>query len=108
MVMSMQTIGQQAGMRLDGLLNGYPVDYYDVYPQHINAVTIDQVRAVMSKYVNENAMTIVVAAPASVVLDQLNKLGEVTVVPMPLARDKDAGKPSDLMKAEPTSRPAGK
>jgi predicted Zn-dependent peptidase len=108
MVMGMQTIGQQASMRLDGLLNGYPIDYYDVYPQHINAVTLDQVRAVMSKYVIDDQMTIVVAAPASIVLDQLNKLGEVTVMPMPLARDKDATKPSDLMKTEPTSQPAGK
>jgi zinc protease len=103
MVMSMQTIGQQASMRLDGLLNGYPVDYFDVYPQHINAVTVDQVRAVMSRYVNDNAMTIVVAAPASIVKPQLEKLGNVTEVPMPLARD--AGKGSDLLKAEPTSQP---
>ena len=33
MVMDMQTIGQQAGYRVDGILNGYPIDYYDKYPR---------------------------------------------------------------------------
>ncbi len=87
MVMSMQTITQQAGMRLEALLNGYPVDYYDQYPKHISAVTVQQVRDVMSKYVNTGAMTIVVAAPAAVVKEQLDKLGEVTVIPMPAAKN---------------------
>ena len=35
MVMGMQTIGQQAGYRVDGILNGYPIDYYDTYPEHV-------------------------------------------------------------------------
>ena len=35
MVMGMQTIQQQAGYRVDAILNGYPIDYYDVYPQKI-------------------------------------------------------------------------
>ena len=98
MVMGMQTVGEQAGKRLDGLLNGYPIDYYDVYPQHINAVTIDQVRAVMDKYVKNDAMTIIVAAPASVVKEQLDALGTVTVLPMPLLRDGASTKPIDLLK----------
>jgi zinc protease len=89
MVMSMQTITQQAGMRLDGLLNGYPIDYWDEYPQHINAVTPDQVREVVSKFVKDDAMTVVVAAPASIVKEQLDPLGEVTVVPMPSAKTAD-------------------
>ena len=97
MVMGMQTIGQQASKRLDGLLNGYPVDYYDEYPQHINVVTADQVRAVMNKYVKGDAMTIVVAAPASIVKEQLEPLGTVTVLPMPLLRDKGATTKSDDM-----------
>jgi zinc protease len=99
MVMSMQTIHQQASMRLDCLLNGYPDDYFDVYPQHINGVTVDQVRNVMNKYVNDGAMTIIVAAPATTVKEQLDKLGDVTVLPMPLAREKGAGNRSnDLLK----------
>ena len=85
-VMSMQTVAQQAGMRLDGILNGYPVDYYDTYAQHINAVTADQVRAVMDKYAADQAMTIVVVAPAESVKPQLEQFGPVTVEPMPLSR----------------------
>ena len=85
-VMSMQTVDQQAGMRLDGILNGYPVDYYDTYAGHVNAVTVQQVRDVMDKYVRDAAMQIVVVAPATVVKGQLEKIGPVTVEPMPLAR----------------------
>jgi zinc protease len=96
MVMSMQTAEAQANKRLDGLLNGYPIDYYDVYPQRINAVTVDQVRAVVSKYVIDDSMSIVVAAPAAVVKPQLDQLGQVTVIPMPLAREQ--GKSTDLLK----------
>jgi zinc protease len=98
MVMGMQTVGEQAGKRLDGLLNGYPIDYYDVYPQHINAVTVDQVRAVLDRYVKDDAMTIVVAAPAATVKPQLDALGEVTVMPMPLLRGKGATTQPDLLK----------
>ena len=85
-VMSMQTVAQQAAMRLDGILNGYPVDYYDTYAQHINAVTVEQVRAVMDKYAKNDAMTIVVVAPAAVVKPQLERFGPVTVEPMPMAK----------------------
>ena len=86
MVMGMQTVTEQAGMRLDGILNGYPADYYDNYADHINAVTTDQVRGVMTKYVKDDAMQIVVVAPAAAVKEQLEKLGPVVVEPMPLAR----------------------
>jgi zinc protease len=83
MVMQMQTIGQQASRRVDGILNGYPADYYDVYPKKIGEVTADQIRQVMDKYVHDDEMTIVVVAPASQVKTQLEKLGTVEVVPMP-------------------------
>ncbi len=86
MVMSMETIAAQAGLRSDGILNGYPIDYYDVYPSKISAVTADQIRAVMNKYVDDSAMTIVVVAPASETLEQLKRLGDVQVIPMPAKR----------------------
>ena len=94
LVMSMQTVAAQAGMRLDGILNGYPADYYDVYPRHVNAVTVAQVRAVMDRFVKDDAMAVVVVAPASVVKGQLEKLGPVTVVPMPLAASDEMVKPA--------------
>jgi zinc protease len=90
MVMQMQTIGQQAQNRVEGILNGYPIDYYDTYPQKIAAVTAEQVRDVMNKYVNDNRMAIIVVAPAAQVKAQLEKLGDVRVIPMPAERDAGA------------------
>ena len=86
MVMGVQTIGQQAGYRRDGILNEYPIDYYDKYPQRIAQVKTDEVREVMNKYVDANAMTIVVVAPAADVQKQLEKFGKVEVMPMPAKR----------------------
>jgi predicted Zn-dependent peptidase len=101
MVMGMQTIQQQAGYRVDAILNDYPIDYYDTYPQKIDAVTAAQVRDVMNKFVKDGEMVIVVVAPAEAVKDQLKRLGEVEVVPMPAKREgaKDLGKNELLRKA---------
>jgi zinc protease len=95
MVMDVQTIGQQATRRVDVILNGYPVDYYDRYPQRISQVTPAQIRDVMNKYVLEDKMAIVVVAPAERVKGQLEKLGEVEVVPMPLRRAGSARAPAE-------------
>ncbi|HRK30230.1 MAG TPA: pitrilysin family protein [Tepidisphaeraceae bacterium] len=81
-----QTIGQQTARRVDVELNSYPLDYYDVYPQKIDAVTAAQVRELMSRYVDDARMTIIVVAPADQVKEQLEQFGDVTVVPMPLKR----------------------
>jgi zinc protease len=86
MVMDMQTVAQQAARRIDGILNGYPIDYYDQYAHRLSQVTADQVRQVMNKWVREDAMTIVVVAPAHEVKTQLESLGPVEVVPMPLTQ----------------------
>lgn len=86
MVLETQTIQQQVGRRIDVVLNGYPIDYYDKYPGMIARVTKDQVQDVMQKYVRPGNMTIVVVAPADAVKAQLEPLGDATVVKMPLAR----------------------
>jgi len=86
MVIGMQTIGQQTGYRVDGILNGYPIDYYDKYPKQIAAVTAEQVRQVMEKYVDDDCMTIVVVAPAAKVKSSLEKIAPVQVLPMPSKR----------------------
>jgi len=83
MVMQMQTIDQQAARRLEGILNGYPADYYDKYAGRVAAVTADQIRAAMDKYVDPNVMQIVVVAPADASKERLSSLGEVKVQPMP-------------------------
>jgi predicted Zn-dependent peptidase len=83
LLMTMETIGSQASRRVDGILNGYPIDYYDKYSQRISQVTAENIRTVMNKYVLEDRMVIVVVAPASVVKTQLERLGTVEVLPMP-------------------------
>ena len=98
MVMSMQTIGQQASFRVEGILNDYPVDYYDQYPARIAEVTADQVREVMSRYVKDGQMTIIVVAPAEQVKSQLEKLGPVEVVPMPAHRGAATQPAPELLK----------
>jgi len=91
MIMQMQTVAQQATRRVDGILNGYPVDYYDNYAERIGKVTAEEIRGVMAKYVDEAKMSIVVVGPAAAVQPQLERLGKVTVVPMPLLRAAPGG-----------------
>jgi zinc protease len=100
MVMSMQTIGQHAGFRVDGILNDYPIDYYDKYPARIAQVGAGQVRDVLGKYVKDDEMTIVVVAPAEKVKEQLGRLGVVEVVPMPAKR------PGVFPATQPAAAPA--
>jgi predicted Zn-dependent peptidase len=93
-VMGLQTIAQQASYRVGAILDGFPVDYYDRYPEHVGQVTAGQVKDVVSKYVKDGEMVIVVVAPAEAVKSQLEKLGDVQVLPMPAKRDgaTEAGK----------------
>jgi zinc protease len=91
MVMQMQTIDQQADRRLEGILNDYPADYYDHYAQRVAAVTADQIRETMQKYVDPAVMQIVVVAPAAGSTEALSRLGDVKVKPMP-------GKGEELLK----------
>lgn len=100
MVLSTQSIAQQASLRQDGLLNGYPDDYWNVYPSKIKAVTAEQVRDVLRKFVDDSKMAIVVCAAASEVKAQLERLGTVEVRPMPARRGRSATQPTsgDLMR----------
>jgi zinc protease len=86
-VMGLQTIAQQASYRVGGILDGFPIDYYDRYPERVGQVTAAQVRDVVGRYVKDGAMVIVVVAPAEQVKSQLDRLGEVQVLPMPAKRE---------------------
>jgi zinc protease len=101
MVMSMQTIDQQASLRGEGILNGYPIDYYDRYSDRVEKVTADQVRDVMQKYVDPEKFTIVVVGPADRVKDQLTRFGNVEVIPMPSHRNGSTSQPGELL--QPTN-----
>jgi zinc protease len=110
MVLETQTIQQQAGRRVDTVLNGYPIDYYDNYAKRIGQVTADQVRDVLGKYVIDDKTNIIVVGPASKVEAQLKKFGDVKVVPMPLEEAKKLmggmGPAGRGAGAPPTSQPA--
>ena len=103
MLMGMQTIQQQASYRVEGILNDYPMDYYDVYPEKISAVTADDIRAIMNKYVSPDKFTIVVVAPADQVKADLEKIGQVKVIPMPAKREGGVEQP-DLLKPNPDKK----
>jgi zinc protease len=99
MLMGMQTIGQQAGFRVDAIINDYPIDYYDNYPAKVGEVTLDEVKAVMDKYVDDSRMTIIVVAPAEQLMQQLKRIGTVEVVPMPAKREGATTRPAgELLK----------
>lgn len=86
LVMSTQTVLQQAGLRANIELNDYPTDYYDRYAGNIAAVTKEDVQRVMQEYASPEGLSIVVVGPAETVVPQLESLGEVQTVPMPLQR----------------------
>ena len=77
----MMIIRDQANRRVDGILNGYPIDYYDKYAERISQATPDQVRADMTKYVQEKNIVVVVVGPADAIKPQLEKLGKLEVIP---------------------------
>jgi zinc protease len=79
LLMSMQTTTEQADRRLEGMINGYPADYYDKYAQRIGQVSAGQLRQVMNQYVLENHMIVVVVGPPTL-KPQLDKLGPVQVL----------------------------
>jgi zinc protease len=89
LLMGMQTIAQQASYRVEGILNGYPIDYYDKYPARVSQATRADIRQVADKYLRPDRMVIVVVAPAQEVKEQLGRLGDVKVVPMPTRRAAD-------------------
>jgi zinc protease len=106
MVLETQTIQQQAGRRVDTILNGWPVDYYDNYAKRIAQVTQADVRGVMNNYVRPGQMSIVVVAPVDQVKAQLEAIGEVVVIDMPLANQQGGFNLGNLLKGKsPTSQP---
>ena len=87
LVLATQTVGQLAGLRGSIALNDYPLDYYQDYADRIAEVTAEDVRRVIADYGDPADLSIVVVGPAEVVREQVAEFGDVTVVPMPLARE---------------------
>jgi zinc protease len=91
MVLDTQTIESQGRRRVDGILNNYPIDYYDNYAKYISQVEASQVRQVLNEHVDTSRFSIVVVGPAEQIKAQLEALGEVTVVEMPMKASGGAG-----------------
>jgi zinc protease len=58
-------------------LYNYPADYWDKYPEHIMAVTSDDVQRVAQKYYNPETMQIVAVGDASKIKSVMEKYGPV-------------------------------
>jgi zinc protease len=58
-------------------LYNFPADYWDKYPEHIMAVTADDIQRVAKKYYNPEAMQIVVVGDASKIKTVMEKYGPV-------------------------------
>jgi zinc protease len=58
---------------------GFAVDYWDAYPAKIMAVTAEDVQRVARKYLNPDALQLVVVGDASKIKDVLQKYGKVEV-----------------------------
>ena len=60
--------------------DGLPEDYWDVYPQKVNAVTADGVERVAKKYVPLDNVQIIAVGDATKIGDLLKKFGTVEEV----------------------------
>jgi predicted Zn-dependent peptidase len=60
-------------------LYNYPPDYWDKYPEHIMAVTSDDIQRVAKKYYNPDTMQIVAVGDASKIKSVMEKYGPVEV-----------------------------
>jgi predicted Zn-dependent peptidase len=57
-----------------------PADYWDTYPQRVNAITAEDVQRVAQKYVDLGHLQIVAVGDASKARDVLSKYGSVEVL----------------------------
>jgi predicted Zn-dependent peptidase len=64
---------------ITGKLYGLPADYWDTYPARIMAITAEDVQRVARKYLNPDALQVVVVGDASKIKPVLEKYGAVEV-----------------------------
>ena len=60
---------------------GLPMDYWDKYPERVDAVTAEDVMRVARKYLDANGIQLVAVGDKSKIGDELKKFGGVEVVP---------------------------
>ena len=62
---------------------GLPKDYWDRYPEHIEAVTQTQIMEVARKYLGDKGYQIVAVGERASIEPALKPYGEITFVPDP-------------------------
>jgi len=65
---------------LDLVQNGLPLDYWDTYPAHIQAVTAEDVQRVARKYMGRNRIQLIAVGERSQIEEGLKKFGPVEIV----------------------------
>jgi zinc protease len=80
-----ESTASQAGQWLGARFHGLGDDYGERYPERLQAVTAADVRAVATKWMQENRAALVVVGPASVLESKLRTFGTVQVVPVTAA-----------------------
>jgi zinc protease len=75
----LETPSALAGQLLSVRLNNLPKDYLETYVPRLRAVTADQIRAVAAKYLNPEALAIVLVGDAARIGERLQKFGKLQI-----------------------------
>ncbi|GBU08162.1 hypothetical protein AwDysgo_14930 [Bacteroidales bacterium] len=73
--LAMENKGNIASYAINIERDNLPKDYYTTFLQKINEVGASEIQAVAKKYINTNAMNIVVAGNAALIADKMEGLG---------------------------------
>ena len=68
------------GRTLELVQNGLPLDYWDTYPAHIQAVTPADIQRVARKYLGKNRIQLIAVGERSQIEEGLKKFGPVEIV----------------------------
>ena len=95
LALEFETSDNVAGKVLDLIEDGLPLDYWNHYPEKIQALTTDAVGAAAKRYLDSDHDVIVLVGSVSDFKKDLKKLGQVRIIPL---SDIDFGSP-DLVRA---------
>lgn len=68
------------GRTLELVENGLPMDYWDTYPQKIQAITVEDVQRVAKTYLGKNRIQLIAVGEKSQIEEGLKKFGPVELV----------------------------
>jgi zinc protease len=94
LALEFETSENVAGKLLELIQNGLPLDYWNRYPDAIQALTTDEVGAAAKRYLDADHDVVVLVGNISEFKKDLKKLGNVRIIPL---SDVDFGSP-DLVR----------